>query len=548
MTEKKYSSDEATTKGILGPSIGEANENAATIGDNGQKVGDLSGGSVSHRFAASNGVVISNGKFKCPPGTPGAGDFTDALGSTCGTPSGSTEEKGLLEKVESTSNRFREGSFVRWESSGGKAQGQIEHVMKEGTLGIPGSKFTIKAQPDDPAVLIRIWKKTSNGWTATETLVGHKRSSLSLIEALNENGISEKVGLVGSHSKPLQVLGAGVSAALPGDSSDVRSPVRSTIGEILTPGGGKDRDWVRRPRIGGGQDHCPPGFEFGGRFTNPRLSTCGIRLFDVPAFQGLGGVAGDLGKLNNAENPLQGTLITASKPGRIGGIARRAEIAVVGDLNVTQLEASVTNSIPIIATSKNPTRLIRRDGTILDATVPISRLAKTRNNADMKDGVIITRVAQGANLGQNEVSLLGAGARAAVMVFPDGSSLRLSRGDNVSSQSIRGLGRKWAAVQKSTPVDEYGSALEKLVEASKGKLTLTPEIKNVKGPIQMIRIQREDGSQRMVRRWIYEIFLSSSAPARGKDSKPWTVVPSSKSLRTYEPELPPVKKKFLNSL
>ena len=84
MAEKKYPFYEAMMKGILGPSIGEANENAATIGDNGQKVGDLSGGSVSQRFAASNGVMISNGKFKCPPGTPGAGDFTDALGSTCG--------------------------------------------------------------------------------------------------------------------------------------------------------------------------------------------------------------------------------------------------------------------------------------------------------------------------------------------------------------------------------------------------------------------------------------------------------------------------------
>lgn len=544
MAGKKYPFYEAMMKGILGPSIGDANENAATIGDNGQKVGDLSGGSVSHRFAAANGVMVSNGKFKCPPGSAGAGDFTDALGSTCGTPS-----QQVSEKAESKPNRFREGSFVRWDSSGGKAQGQIEHVMTDGTLGIPGSRFTIKAKPDDPAVLVRIWKKNVDGWAATETLVGHKASTLSLIEALkNDNGISEKVGLIGSHSKPLQAIGAGASMAIPGDSADVRSPVRSTIAEIVTPGGTDHHMPGRRPKIGGGQDHCPPGFEFGGRFTNARLSTCGTRLFDLPAFQGTGQAALAQGNLNDAENPLTGTLIAASKPGKITSIQRRAEIAVVGDLNVNQMEAAVANNIPIVSTSeKNPTRLIRRDGSVLQATVPVARLAKTRNNADIKDGVIITRVANGANLGQNEVSLLGAGARSAIMVFPDGSSLRLSRADNASSESIRGLGRKWAAVQKSTPVDEYGAALEKLVDASNGKLTLTPDIKNVKGPIQMIRVQREDGSQRMVRRWIYEIFLASSAPARPKDSQAWTVVPSSKSLRTYEPT-PPVKKKFLNSL
>jgi hypothetical protein len=86
---------------------------------------------------------------------------------------------------------LREGSFVSWNSSGGRARGQIEYVMQEGVLGVPGSDFSITAEPDDPAVLIRIWRRGSEGWAATETLVGHKMSTLTPIEALSKEPDAE---------------------------------------------------------------------------------------------------------------------------------------------------------------------------------------------------------------------------------------------------------------------------------------------------------------------------------------------------------------------
>jgi len=64
--------------------------------------------------------------------------------------------------------------MVSWQASGGTARGRVEHIMREGVLGIPKSSFSIKAEKDDPAVLIRIYK---NG-KETETLVGHKMSTL----------------------------------------------------------------------------------------------------------------------------------------------------------------------------------------------------------------------------------------------------------------------------------------------------------------------------------------------------------------------------------
>lgn len=79
---------------------------------------------------------------------------------------------------------IREGSFVEWNSSGGTARGRVEYVMTEGTLGVPESSFSIDATPDNPAVLIRIWREGADGWAETETLVGHRMNTLSRIEAL----------------------------------------------------------------------------------------------------------------------------------------------------------------------------------------------------------------------------------------------------------------------------------------------------------------------------------------------------------------------------
>jgi len=74
---------------------------------------------------------------------------------------------------------MKTGDMVSWSSSGGRATGKIEHIMRQGTLGIPGSKFSIKATPDDPAVLIRIYRDGKE----TETLVGHKASTLTVVSS-----------------------------------------------------------------------------------------------------------------------------------------------------------------------------------------------------------------------------------------------------------------------------------------------------------------------------------------------------------------------------
>jgi len=89
------------------------------------------------------------------------------------------------------------GDFVEWDSSGGTARGRIVRVLQEGVLNIPDSTFSITAEENDPAILIRLYRELRDGYVATETLVGHKRSELRSIAPLKEpsDEASRKISL-----------------------------------------------------------------------------------------------------------------------------------------------------------------------------------------------------------------------------------------------------------------------------------------------------------------------------------------------------------------
>jgi hypothetical protein len=78
------------------------------------------------------------------------------------------------------------GDFVSWNSSGGTARGKIERITSSGSIDVPDSDFTINAEENDPAVLIRVYRQASGGWEPTDTRVGHKMSTLRKIEDLPE--------------------------------------------------------------------------------------------------------------------------------------------------------------------------------------------------------------------------------------------------------------------------------------------------------------------------------------------------------------------------
>ena len=81
------------------------------------------------------------------------------------------------------------GDFVEWDSSGGMARGRIERIERDGSINVPDSDFTINGTEDDPAALIRIYQMDESDtgemyWEETDTLVGHRFSTLTKIESL----------------------------------------------------------------------------------------------------------------------------------------------------------------------------------------------------------------------------------------------------------------------------------------------------------------------------------------------------------------------------
>ena len=95
-----------------------------------------------------------------------------------------TNEKSMTESTtvekRAEPDGLKVGDFVRWNSSGGTARGKIDRIVRDGSIDVPDSSFTITGTADDPAALITLYR---NG-EATDRKVGHKFSTLTKIAAI----------------------------------------------------------------------------------------------------------------------------------------------------------------------------------------------------------------------------------------------------------------------------------------------------------------------------------------------------------------------------
>lgn len=118
------------------------------------------------------------------------------------------EPGGERSEMRAEPDELSEGDFVEWDSSGGMARGRVEHVMTEGVLGVPGSDFSINAEPEDPAALIRIFEQVRDGWMETEVLVGHRFSTLTKIDPLPEPSPEEEMSRQVDTDPPEYIMNA----------------------------------------------------------------------------------------------------------------------------------------------------------------------------------------------------------------------------------------------------------------------------------------------------------------------------------------------------
>ena len=102
-------------------------------------------------------------------------------------------ERSMTEETKTVEERaepdgLKVGDFVSWNSSGGRARGKIDRIVRDGSIDVPDSSFTITGTADDPAALITLYR---NG-EATDRKVGHKFSTLTKIAAIRAIDAGDK--------------------------------------------------------------------------------------------------------------------------------------------------------------------------------------------------------------------------------------------------------------------------------------------------------------------------------------------------------------------
>jgi RNA-binding protein YhbY len=75
-------------------------------------------------------------------------------------------------------DELKVGDMVSWNSSGGRAEGKIDRIERDGDINVPDSDFTLTGKEDDPAALITLYRDGE----ATERKVGHRFSALTKID------------------------------------------------------------------------------------------------------------------------------------------------------------------------------------------------------------------------------------------------------------------------------------------------------------------------------------------------------------------------------
>lgn len=252
----------------------------------------------------------------------------------------------------------------------------------------------------------------------------------------------KRIGLVSSNSPILQGVQAVGSVATPGNFSAIRSPIRSAISRTLTPGipgmpgRGQWRDGVSR---------CPEGYQYGGRFTDNRFSTCGQKLFQIPG--PLGAAIGLIRRLARAANP-PATEVTGAvlgpgeQPGNIVQ-SRAPQIPKVTMSNPQRALAEVKKLVKPLGSVDSPAaRMVRRDGFVLEPVVPPSVLRTIPDNRDMEGATYMLSISGPDLIGKDELGLLSnTGVTSLKYVLPGGSVLTLEKRRQLTVGERRKLGR-----------------------------------------------------------------------------------------------------------
>jgi hypothetical protein len=338
-----------------------------------------------------------------------------------------------------------------------------------------------------------------------------------------------KVGQVSSESRILQSLQGAGSALTPGNLTALRSPGRSLASTVLTPGGSNFGLPGINPLRGPGSVlasrlnlspfgpmkptrgfRCPEGYQFGGRFTDERYSTCGRQLFDLP-----GAIGRAIGRALRSAGPGSGGQRTSG--GRVSGLSvsgqplqsRAPQIPKVSKLNTTAKQGEIKNLIEQLSTVTEPyTRLVRRDGFVLEPVVSAAVLRTVPDNRDMEGAAFITTALTQDVIGNDELGLLSnTGVDKVVYVLPGGSTLSLSKARPLTVGERRKLGKTVSQAEKLSTPQEPMAGLDFIASEMGDAISLEQNFIGVNNPNELIMAKLPgEQTKRQMRRWQYEIF------------------------------------------
>jgi hypothetical protein len=107
----------------------------------------------------------------------------------------------IVEDLVTKADSVRVGQMVSWNSSGGRAEGKVTRIVRNGKIKVPNSSFEITGTPEEPAVAIRLYRDGE----PTDTIVGHKMKTLSVKKSIEENDL-EKRSLQDLDLKPTESM------------------------------------------------------------------------------------------------------------------------------------------------------------------------------------------------------------------------------------------------------------------------------------------------------------------------------------------------------
>ena len=393
--------------------------------------------------------------------------------------------------------------------------------VRDGNKPINVTTFKSENVPTDPELYARVKNEAkkkfnvypsayANAWLVREY---KKRGGGYRVEKNDEEDVEVKAGLVGSSNPAGRALQAVGSAITPGNVSSITSPIRSRVYGALVPGGGGGALSRLKPNRNR-QARCPAGFEYGGRFTDNRFSTCGAQLFEIPGPLALLGraVRGAMNLGTSRAENLSEVLEGNPSNARTIQIQRMAQIPRTGAFNKSKFDTAVKDSISLLkGAPRGEGRMIRRDGVILRPVVSSSVLRSFSENPDMVEGAMIRAIQLPEDITSDDLALLGGASMSKIaFVAPNGVVVSLERSRAFTVGEKRKFPRMINALAESSTKDNIIKNIEDFATNSDGAFKYSTQFGGIPDALEMVTYTGADGVERTAPRWIYETFIKKN--------------------------------------